>query len=262
MKSNHTDWTAFLQAVCEVDLQHIRDAVAKRKKEDDKRHALENRLRILEAVQQSPTAGIRTQMNRTSISMQQTPAQYPAALRRTKETVFEQGGGQGTLFTLRVGQAPATCPTPTPQQIAALQGRLNMLPHHPNTEGGRAAYCLQVVEWERKHGQGARATEETPYPLRPGTAPVCAGECWICGMTRHRRDRCQIQPGNPACISQRENLWHCICGTMLGPINWENTTPVQHVAVDQYGYALGTPWAAELEPTEVTKQVKEEGSSA
>ena len=262
MKSNHTDWTAFLQAVCEVDLQHIRDAVAKRKKEDDKRHALENRLRILEAVQQSPTAGIRTQMNRTSISMQQTPAQYPAALRRTKETVFEQGGGQGTLFTPRVGQAPATRPTPTPQQITALQGRLNILPHHPNTEGGRAAYHLQVVEWERKHGQGARATEETPYPLRPGTAPVCAGECWICGMTRHRRDRCQIQPGNPACISQRENLWHCICGTMLGPINWENTTPVQHVAVDQYGYALGTPWAAELEPTEVTKQVKEEGSSA
>ena len=49
---------------------------------------------------------------------------------------------------------------------------------------------------------------------------------------------------------------------MLGPINRENTTPVQHVAVDQYGYALGTPWAAELEPTEVTEQVKEEGSSA
>ena len=70
VKSTHADWTAFLQAVRDVDLQHIRDAVAKRKKEDDTRHALENRIRILEAVQQLPTAGIRTQMNRASISMQ------------------------------------------------------------------------------------------------------------------------------------------------------------------------------------------------
>ena len=49
---------------------------------------------------------------------------------------------------------------------------------------------------------------------------------------------------------------------MLGLINQENTTPVQHIAVDQYRYTLGTPWAAELEPTEVIEQVKEEGSSA
>jgi hypothetical protein len=49
---------------------------------------------------------------------------------------------------------------------------------------------------------------------------------------------------------------------MLGPINRENTTPVQHVAVDQYGYALSTPWTVELEPTGVSEQGKEEGSSA
>ena len=49
---------------------------------------------------------------------------------------------------------------------------------------------------------------------------------------------------------------------MLGPINRENTNPVQHVAVDQYGYTLGAPWAVELEPTVVIEQGKEEGSSA
>jgi hypothetical protein len=49
---------------------------------------------------------------------------------------------------------------------------------------------------------------------------------------------------------------------MLGPINRENTTPVQHVTVDQYGYALGTPWAVGLEPTETIERGKEEGSSA
>ena len=259
--STQADWTTFMKAVRNVDLQHIRDAVLKRKKEDDVRRDLENCIRILETVQQSPTAGIRAQMNRASISMQ-TPTHYPAAPMRTNEAVFGRGGGQGNLFNPHAGQPPAARPTATPQQIAALRGRLNILPHHPNTEGGRAAYHLQLVEWERKHGRDAKVTEETPYPLWPGTAPVCAGECWICGMVGHRRDRCQVQPGNLACISQRENLWRRICGTMLGPINWENTTPVQHVAVDQYGYTLGTPWIAELEPKEIIDQGKEEGSSA
>jgi hypothetical protein len=165
VKSTHADWTAFLQAVHDVDLQHIRDAVAKWKKEDDTRRALENRICILETVQQSPTAGIRMQMNSASISTQQTPAQYPAAPQRANEAAFGQGGGQGNLFIPRVGQAPAQRATPTPQQIAALRGRLNILPHHPNTDGGRVAYNLQLAEWERRHGRDTRVTEETPYPL-------------------------------------------------------------------------------------------------
>jgi hypothetical protein len=49
---------------------------------------------------------------------------------------------------------------------------------------------------------------------------------------------------------------------MLGPINRENFTPVQHVAVDQYGYTLGAPWTAGLDHTEAVEQGKEEGSSA
>ena len=129
-------------------------------------------------------------MNRASISVQQTPAQYPANPRRANEAVFGQSGGQGNLFGPRSGQAPAAHPTPTQQQITALRGRLNILPHHPNTDGGRAAYRLQLTEWEGWHGRDARVTEETPYPLRPGTAPVCAGECWICGMTGHWSSRC------------------------------------------------------------------------
>ena len=119
VKSTHADWTAFLQAVRDVDLQHIRDAVSKRKKEDDVRRDLENRIRILETVQQSPMAGIHAQMNRASISMQ-TPAHYPAAPIRTNKAAFGQGGGQGNLFNPRAGQTPAARPTATPQQIAAL----------------------------------------------------------------------------------------------------------------------------------------------
>ena len=108
-----------MKAVRDVDLQHIRDAVSKRKKEDDVRRDLENRICILETVQQSPMAGIHAQMNWASISMQ-TPAHYPAAPIRTNKAAFGQGGGQGNLFNPRAGQTPAARPTATPQQIAAL----------------------------------------------------------------------------------------------------------------------------------------------
>jgi hypothetical protein len=262
VKSTQADWNTFLQAVRDVDLQYIRDAVAKRKKEEDVRKALENRVRILESVQQSPTAGIRAQMTKTSISNQQLPTQYTTNPRRANEAVFGQGGGQGNLFNQRARQAPNTRPAPTPQQIAALRGRINILPHHPDTEGGRVAYQAQLVEWDRKYGRETKVTEETPYPLRPGTAPVCAGECWICGMVGHRRDRCQVQPGSPACITPQENLWRRICGTLLGLINQEKTIQVQHVAVDQYGYVQGSPWMVEPALPEMAEQGKEDGSSA
>ena len=76
--------------------------------------------------------------------------------------MFRQSGGQGDLFSLRAGQTPAVRPTPNPQQIAALRGHLNVLPHHQDTDGGHAAYRLQLAEWERRHGQDARVMEETP----------------------------------------------------------------------------------------------------
>ena len=262
VKSTHADWNAFLQAVRDVDLQHIRDAVAKRKKEEDIRRALENRIRILETVQQSPTAGIRMQMNKTSISNQQPPTQYQATSRRANEAVFGQSGGQGNLFNSRTGQGPGQCPAPTPQQIAALRGRISILPHHPNTDAGHTAYHMQLAEWDRKYGRDTKVTEETPYPLRPGTTAVCSGECWICGRVGHRRDQCQVAPGSPECISRQENLWRRICGTMLGSINRDNPTQVHYVAFDRYGHHQSTAWIEELGTTESVEQGKEDGSSA
>ena len=113
VKSTHANWTTFLQAV--------RDAVVKKKKKEDDTHcALENRICILETIQQSPMAFIRSQMSQTSISSQQTPRQYPANARHTNEAVFGQSGGQGNLLSPCVRQTPAACLTPNPQQIAAL----------------------------------------------------------------------------------------------------------------------------------------------
>ncbi|KIO01834.1 hypothetical protein M404DRAFT_39017, partial [Pisolithus tinctorius Marx 270] len=55
----------------------------------------------------------------------------------------------------------------------------------PNDEEGQRKYMAQLTAWITKHGDSAWVTEYTPYPLKPGTAMVCSGECFRCGTHRH-----------------------------------------------------------------------------
>ena len=89
------------------------------------------------------------------------------------------------------------------------------IPHHPNTPAGHAAYASQVSAWNRQHGEYQLATELTGYPLTPGTAPICAGECYGCGQVGHSAimNLCTKQ------VPGKERAWRTICGGILGPIN-------------------------------------------
>ena len=77
VKSTHVNWTAFLQAVCNVELQHIRNAIEKGKKWEKERLTVENHLCLLEAAQSSPTAGICTQLSCTTLAPLQSPIPVP-----------------------------------------------------------------------------------------------------------------------------------------------------------------------------------------
>ncbi|KAG2754981.1 hypothetical protein P692DRAFT_201667896, partial [Suillus brevipes Sb2] len=55
----------------------------------------------------------------------------------------------------------------------------------PDTVEGHTAYEEQVRQWEARWGRGARCTEQSPYPLMPGTALICSGECFRCGAHGH-----------------------------------------------------------------------------
>jgi hypothetical protein len=180
-------------------------------------------------------------------------------LQRTPNNTFgNQTGGQGNLTF-------ATCPNPqtrTPMstaQIDALRNRLNMLPHHPYNDAGRAAYKRQLVEWDTRYSSQTHVTEETPYPLRPGTTAVCTAKCWNCGTNGHRRDACPIPIGHEARINPKEAAWRRICTMVLGPINRTNATPVHLVVVNQY--PPRTPWAEELGSEGDANQGNGEGSS-
>ncbi|KIM50533.1 hypothetical protein SCLCIDRAFT_61037, partial [Scleroderma citrinum Foug A] len=51
----------------------------------------------------------------------------------------------------------------------------------------------QLADWAAKHGAFTRITEDTPYPLKPGTAMICSGECFRCGMHGHSSFKCPTE---------------------------------------------------------------------
>ncbi|KAG2349706.1 hypothetical protein BDR05DRAFT_843714, partial [Suillus weaverae] len=55
----------------------------------------------------------------------------------------------------------------------------------PDTTAGRAAYDNQLKQWFVKYGQTGRVTKSTQFPLCPGSAMICSGECFKCGAHGH-----------------------------------------------------------------------------
>lgn len=85
----------------------------------------------------------------------------------------------------------------------------------------------------KTHGLGTRITESTPYPLRPGTAPVNSGECFTCGHTGHMGRRDGGGCGGHRALHPNEQAWRVICTRILKEPR--GTANIQLVAIDDYG---------------------------
>ena len=237
--AGHADWLAFLQAVRDVDADHIRDGVRIWKEEQNEQDAIKKRLQQLEKLTASPTAPLRQQM--TSFSIRNTAPSPMQQLRQptaTPENPFAgTTGGRGNLFQATQTRFPPQNnnprPPPTQADRAALLVCLQKYPHHPDTEAGRQAHGAQQAEWVKTHGLGAFVTESTPYPLRPGTLPVGSGECFTCGFAGHLGRRDGSTCGGNRLLNTREQAWRAICSRIL-----RETRPaanIRLVEVDDYG---------------------------
>jgi hypothetical protein len=239
--TGHADWEAFLDAVRNVDVEEIRDSIDIRNKEQA---AIDRRFRMLGAMHNSPTAPLRQQLSTIAISSQ------PPAPRTTVtgDPFTNASGGQGNLrFTANptapqyanagkpVQANPIPRPPPTAEQRAELRALLNTLPQHPDTQAGRQAHQAQQAEWVKTYGFGTRVTEKTPYPLRPGTAPVNSGECFTCGQVGHLGSRtgenCQALGHRP--LHPYEQQWRVICARILKEPR--RVADVRYLAIDDYG---------------------------
>ena len=241
--TGHADWDDFLQAVRDVEMDHIRDSMDIWNKEQAEQKAMERRIQLLETVSKSPTAPLWQQLSSIAITK---PFNQPPLPSGNDNPFTNPGGGQGNIrFSTKPPQynRPTQStfvprPTPTPEQRAELLALLNTLPHHPDTQAGRQAHQAQQAEWIRVHGYGTRVTEKTPYPLRPGTAPVNSGECFTCGQPGHLGSRtgesCQALGHRP--LHPNEQQWRVICSRILKEPR--RTTDVRFLAVDDYGTTL------------------------
>lgn len=225
-------WTTFCQAIKDVDLGHIRDGVKKHKERVAERNAIALRISRLEGgrtIPASPTAGIRNQMSKTTIST--SPAATPNQTNITQQNTFGgTGGGRGNLFTPNGQRPPAT-----EAEKDALRKVIETYPLQDDTPAGRAAYLEQCRAWGRLYSTNQKVTDKTGFPLKPGTAPVSSGECYGCGRTGHNRQQCPA-PANEQ-LNIREGNWRAICGRVLGRNSASHAAPVNFVREDTDEFA-------------------------
>ena len=248
--ANHVDWTAFLQAIRDVDVDHIREGVDMWEKEQIEKDALKKRVQQLEKLTASPTAPIRQQMSSFGIGSPN-PRQKQQAPAPQGNPLTSPAGGRGNLFYSPQAKIPQQNSTPRPPATQAdrdaLLTRLQKYPQHPDTDAGRQAHAAQQVDWVKNHGLSSYVTELTPYPLRPGTLPVGSGECFTCGFDGHLGRRDGSTCGGNRALHPNEQAWRAISSRILKQTR--AAANIQLVTVDDYG----TTWQ--------DVQGKEEGPS-
>jgi hypothetical protein len=234
--AGHADWTAFLQAVRDVDVDYIRDGVSLWKKEQEEQDTIKKRIQQLEKLTASPTAPLRHQM--TSFSIGNSQSNSTQAPRQASGNPFVgTTGGRGNLFqpaqTGTPSQSGNTRPQATQADKAALLVCLQKYPHHPDTEAGRHAHRAQQADWVKTHSLGTLITESTPYPLRPGTMPVGSGECFTCGLAGHMGKKDGSTCGGNRALHPHEQTWRAICSRIFRQTR--GAANIQLVTVDDYG---------------------------
>jgi hypothetical protein len=206
-------------------MEYVKDGVEEYMREQKEKEELRARVKMLKALPATSIAALTQQMAAVTMG----------------GGIQQQGGGGRGVYGGSSGQPrrvlPGNGPRPAAQPVtlelqAKIRAALAAMPHHPDIVKGRQAHKEQQLEWARKHGVTAWVTEDTPYQLHPGTAPVCSGECFRCGKVGHRGVECAVPRESQ--LMRSEQAWRLVCSRVLGG-SQGTAVSVQWVATRDYG---------------------------
>jgi hypothetical protein len=239
-------WTVFLDEIKNADINVIQDKAQREKEKKEAEKAQNLRLSKLESRQADPVEILHLQMQQAAISTPNAPAQIPPntsfrfPANTTRITTPSNGPVRRQVCYIPASQNTMQRPRaqpPTQEEQDLMRGRINELVHHPDTTEGHTAYEEQVRQWEARWGRGARCTEQSPYPLMPGTALICSGECFRCGAHGHIGPECQMPLDNQ--LPKNESIWRGLSTRMLGTFNRATAPQINIVFNNVYAEEQG-----------------------
>ncbi|KAG2063863.1 hypothetical protein BDR04DRAFT_1036925, partial [Suillus decipiens] len=220
-------WTAFLDEIKGANVDVIQDK-ARREKEKREVEKMQNeRITRLENRQSDPVEVL--PLIQTVNKVSQAAPMQPRA--NNSPQLNHLPSNQNTQGQQPRGQLPMQ------EERELMRVRINELTHHPDTEGGQAAYEEQIHQWEAQWGRGARCMEQTPYPLTLGTVQICSGECFRCGAHGHIGRECQI-PVNDQ-LPKNESIWRGLSTRTLGTFNRAMALQINIMFDNAYGGEQG-----------------------
>ncbi|KAG6808651.1 hypothetical protein H0H92_003386 [Tricholoma furcatifolium] len=186
--SNNT-WSTFCAAVRNVSVAKLKEKKAKRAANEKMKDDLKT---VLKAQQAPPTPSkvLAATLDRFRLGAPIPPPNFT----QTRNPVAPRPAAPPTA-TNRPGRTDA-------EKWAMIQ----RLPAPvPATEASRTAHAVLVAQWLSTNTGMTAATEDRPFPLKPGTAQLGSGECTGCGGMGHYESVCT----SDAKLHPIELRWHC-----------------------------------------------------